>query len=50
MVLSDYTIEVTRAAFEQRLHEASEVRRADRFIRAPVVYLIAVMSTLITSN
>lgn len=50
MVLSDYTIEVTRAVFEQRLHEASEVRRAARFIRAPVLYLLAVLSTLITGN
>lgn len=50
MVLSDYTIEVTRAVFEQRLYEASAVRRAARCIRAPVVYLIAVMSTLITGN
>jgi hypothetical protein len=50
MVLSDYTIEVTRATFEQRLREANEVRRADRFMRAPVAYLIAVVSALITGN
>lgn len=50
MVLSDYTIEATRAIFEQRLREADEVRRADRFLKVPVAYLIAVVSALITGN
>lgn len=50
MVLSDYTIEVARATFEQRLREANEVRRADRFRKAPVAYLIAVVSALIIGS
>ena len=46
MVFSDYTIEATRAIFEQRLREASQARLIKHVRGGNMMRLIAALTTL----
>ena len=47
MVISDYTIEVYRATFEQLLREANYARLVNQFRRGSVTQLIDALITFI---
>ena len=50
MVFSDYTIEATRAIFEQRLREAELARRSKRLRSGSLTHLIGVLFTGIMAH
>jgi hypothetical protein len=47
MVFSDYTIEATRAIFEERLREASHARLVKQVRGGRVIHLIAALTTVL---